>query len=523
VGDAVVSLAGAAGSVLCPVGVAAHHMPFHAGRVRVPVRAGAVEEIRKAMANGPVAVLDMRPGRTASLVHRRFAASVAGLYVVPAHETFAVDLGKVKTLVSFGAPVLDGWGTPARVLGARANLRLVQIEPVESRTASLADEWVPLKPGTEAALALGLACALGAKFAAAFTPERVADVTGIAPQTIVRLARAIRENGPAVAIADAPGPEAENAIAGLNTVLRGPLVRRREAPGAPDQTLAVPMALAGVPDAGIALLLVDEAPGGNTLPWSVLKRKLAPKAVVVAMTSSGEGIARYADYVIPAPVFPETLQDGAGAVDQPAAQFSLAMPLTAKPEWAVEPAEFVMRLAGEAGTLEDELKRRVEAIQKSKRGVVVNYPDSKQTPAKEIEDLWKVLAEGAVWIDDAAPEPAQPEFSAVNLERALAEQVHPLTAVSSCWRGGPVPPLVSKLWVESDLRAAPGVARMHPETARRYGIEDGRRAALRTASGTSIVTAACDAALMPGVVEVAVGPGGEAALETAAPATLTKA
>ena len=176
-GDAVVSLAGAAGSALCPVGVAAHHLPYHAGRVRGAAEAGALEEIRKAMTNGPVAVLDMRPGRTASLVYRRFAAAVAGLYVVPAHEPFAVDLTKVKTLLSFGAPVLDGWGTPARVLGARPNLRLVQIEPVESRTAALADEWVPLRPGTEAALALGLARALGADFAAAFTPERVAEVT----------------------------------------------------------------------------------------------------------------------------------------------------------------------------------------------------------------------------------------------------------------------------------------------------------------------------------------------------------
>ena len=117
-----------------------------------------------------------------------------------------------------------------------------------------------------------------------------------------------------------------------------------------------------------------------------------------------------------------------------AAQFSLAPPLAAKPEWAVEPAEFVMRLAGETGTLEDELKRRVEAIKKSGRGTVLNYADSKQTPAKEIEDLWKALAEGAVWMDDAPPEPAQPTFTAVDLERALAS---PPAAITRSWRCPP--------------------------------------------------------------------------------------
>lgn len=455
VGDAVVSLAGAAGSALCPVGVAAHHMPWHAGRVRTPLPPGAFEQIRKAVSNGPAAVLDMRPGRTASLVYRRFASSVAGLYVIPAREQHAVDLAKARTLLSFGAPVLDGWGTPARVLGARPNLRLVQIEPAESRTAMLADAWVPLKPGTEAALALGLACELGAGFAAAFTRERVAAVTGVAPEKIAELARMARECAPAVAIAGAnAGAQAENAIAGLNAVLEAPLVRRREAPGAEDPALAVPMALDAVPDAGIALLLVDEAPGGNAVPWSALRRKLAPKALVVAMTSSGEGIARHADYVVPAPVFPETIADAGGAEDEPAARFSLAMPLAPKPEWALEPAEFVMRLAGEAGTLEDELKRRVEAIRKTGRGTVLNYAYGKTTPVKEIEDLWKALAEGAAWIDDAAPEPARLEFASVDLERVLEAPQASEFAVSG-WRSGPVSPLVSKLWVECGLRPAP--------------------------------------------------------------------
>ena len=94
----------------------------------------------------------------------------------------------------------------------RAGARLVVIDPYRTRTAALADEHLVINPGTDAALALGLMhvilregledreyidrCTRG--FAelkahalkAEHSPEAVAKVTGIAAETIVRLARA---------------------------------------------------------------------------------------------------------------------------------------------------------------------------------------------------------------------------------------------------------------------------------------------------------------------------------------------
>ena len=94
----------------------------------------------------------------------------------------------------------------------RAGARLVVIDPYKTRTAALADEHLVIHPGTDAALALGLMhvilsegledreyidrCTIG--FAelkahalqAEYSPENVARVTGIAAETIVRLARA---------------------------------------------------------------------------------------------------------------------------------------------------------------------------------------------------------------------------------------------------------------------------------------------------------------------------------------------
>ena len=76
----------------------------------------------------------------------------------------AYDLPNAKYILSFGAALLDGWGTPTWVAQAYREWRrdtegrkgqLVQVEPLASTTASLADEWVPVKPGTEGIPGLG--------------------------------------------------------------------------------------------------------------------------------------------------------------------------------------------------------------------------------------------------------------------------------------------------------------------------------------------------------------------------------
>ena len=78
-----------------------------------------------------------------------------------------IDLERTRTLVSFGAPVLEGWGRPGRMLAVRGRLRVVQVDAWRSPSAALADEWVAIAPGGEGPLALALAqrgrCARGAR------------------------------------------------------------------------------------------------------------------------------------------------------------------------------------------------------------------------------------------------------------------------------------------------------------------------------------------------------------------------
>src|ERR1035441_6806389 len=148
-----VSLAGA----LCAFGLTGHHLPYHPQRLKqgTPDEAAtaAAAAIAKCAPAERVAVLDPLPGRTASSTYQRAMAALKnGVYLAPPIPA-PVDLSKARTVLSLGVPLLDGWGTPANVHAARATFRLIQAEPWESPTAALADEWLPILPGSESALA----------------------------------------------------------------------------------------------------------------------------------------------------------------------------------------------------------------------------------------------------------------------------------------------------------------------------------------------------------------------------------
>jgi menaquinone reductase, molybdopterin-binding-like subunit len=78
----------------------------------------------------------------------------------------AYDLEHADFVLSFGCGLIEGWGAPGRMLNAwslwrsdplKGKVKIVQVESRASNTASKADQWIAAKPGTEAALALGIA------------------------------------------------------------------------------------------------------------------------------------------------------------------------------------------------------------------------------------------------------------------------------------------------------------------------------------------------------------------------------
>ena len=202
---------------------------------------------KKGQVNALAAVDGNTRGTTMSLMIERFLRAVGSpnyLRTPTAEETYetasrlmqgteapmAYDLENADYILSFGCGLLEGWGAPGRVLNAWGmwhsehkgrSTRIVQIEPRASNTASKADQWVAARPGTEGALALGIAHVIVREgmydrdfvdhYAFGFNdwrsgdgkshtgfrtlvlkkyaPEKVARITGLKPGDIVALAR----------------------------------------------------------------------------------------------------------------------------------------------------------------------------------------------------------------------------------------------------------------------------------------------------------------------------------------------
>src|SRR5215831_16970939 len=146
------------------------------------------------------------------------------------HEQMpTLDLARSNYVLSFGADFLGTWNSPVAQNvgygemrqgrpGSRA--KFVQIESRMSQTGANADEWIPIKPGTEGVLALGIAHLIlkePPRFIDAtrlverhiegwasglpdFTPENVEKRTGVPAARIERLAREFAQHGPAIAV-----------------------------------------------------------------------------------------------------------------------------------------------------------------------------------------------------------------------------------------------------------------------------------------------------------------------------------
>jgi anaerobic selenocysteine-containing dehydrogenase len=153
----------------------------------------------------------------------------------------AVDLENTDYLLSFGTSLLEAWEMPLPVHRAYGYLRqgrpgpkakIVHVGSRFSRTASKSDEWIPIKPGTEAALALGIAYImvkeelydkdfidkhcfgfedwtdgdgrshLGFKnlLLREYRPDTVSTITGVPVDTIIHLAKEFGARKPSIAI-----------------------------------------------------------------------------------------------------------------------------------------------------------------------------------------------------------------------------------------------------------------------------------------------------------------------------------
>lgn len=204
------------------------------------------------------------------------AASKLGVYLTQGVYAQPVyDLENSNYILAFGASLLEGGSNPQRMISGltygrrgRANRnKLVVIDPRQGVTGAKADEWIPIKPGTDAALALGMAhviiksnlfdsdfvhnyafgfedfsdesgnVRMGFKnfVLGSYDPRQVEQITGISATTIARLAGEFATNKPAVAVLPGKGGLLNGGIGGVYAAMAiymlNALVGSIEAPG----------------------------------------------------------------------------------------------------------------------------------------------------------------------------------------------------------------------------------------------------------------------------------------------------
>src|SRR6202522_3717350 len=153
----------------------------------------------------------------ASQLDRTICSAAGGVALTSVYGiklgTAPQDFAHAGLIVAWGANIhgnnIHLW--PFIEEARRRGAKLVVIDPYRTRTAALADEHLAINPGTDAALALGMMhvivsmgledreyiarCTMGFDelkthaLRPEHSPERVAAITGISAETIVRLAR----------------------------------------------------------------------------------------------------------------------------------------------------------------------------------------------------------------------------------------------------------------------------------------------------------------------------------------------
>lgn len=156
------------------------------------------------------------------------------------------DLEHADYVLNFGADFLSTWLSPVRYSRGYGEFRqggghrgtFVHVEPRLSMTAASADRWIFVRPGREGDVAMSIAYVLMADYAqsidteaadaltggqgagalASFSPESVAETTGVPAETIRRLAGALVEHEHSLVLGGGPAAATSNGLYNLNAI-----------------------------------------------------------------------------------------------------------------------------------------------------------------------------------------------------------------------------------------------------------------------------------------------------------------
>ena len=471
------------------------------------------------------------------------------------HQLPTFDLARARYVLNFGADILGTWNSPVSHTHAYGEMRqgrrgvrgaFVQVEARMSLTGANADEWVPVTPGTEGVLALGLAhvlVAAGLRSAdaagragtlvagwtdglTAYTPDQVQKVTGVDARRIERLARELVESSPAVAIiggaplAHTNGLFNALAVNALNALLGSveqsggvfftPQMRAfrvRESAGA---GAGLPSLLASRPQ----VLLIDGANPVFTAPraWRV-RETLDQVPFIVSFGSFLDETSALADLILPDHSFLESWAESAPESGSLVAVASAAAP-------AMRPLHDTRAMPDVLLQVARTLSAPVTPALPETFDAVLSATFAALPPIAAGGDAWAEAQERGGWWGSlpagAAAAPAPTSAAAVSVS-ATAEfdgdagqyPFHFLPYPSSQFGDGSVAhlpwlqelpdPLTSAMWSSW--------VEINPRTAERLGIGLGDIVTLTSTQGTVRAPAVISPGIAPDVVAMPIGQG----------------
>ncbi|HEV2104172.1 MAG TPA: molybdopterin-dependent oxidoreductase [Candidatus Eisenbacteria bacterium] len=555
---------------LCARGHGALHGLYNPDRLRSPmVRNGgtwtpvsweqalATAADKLKAANGKVLLLTGYEAGTLRALAGEFAAGLGGHHLMSEpfafeavraanQKTFGIgavpqlDFAAARCVISFGTDFLETFGSPVSQARGYAALRaerdggagyVVSVEPRLSLTGANADEWVAIRPGTEIALALGLAHVILAEnlgparperaaLAAAvadYTPEAVEKATEVPAATVTRLARLFAKQSPSLAVAGGvatQGAQATALCAAVNllnhaagnvgrTLRFGPAQEWAGVGSFADLRAQIAAMNAGNVQ---ALVVAGPNPAYATPKWAGFAVALGKVPFKLALVQTMDETAELCDLVLPASHALESFGDWTGtrgvyALQQPA--------MKRLPMFDSRPTGDALIALGKAAgigakwpdTFHDYLKAAWQPLH-ARFGAGADLPT-----------FWdESLQKGGVWED--VPEPpvrwaGAPAFPPLPPPVATGGALALLVTPSNNFYDGRG---ANRPWLQElpDMTSKTvwgSWAEVHPDTAKALGVKNGEPLRLETPAGS----VEAPAFLYPGIrrdtVAIALGQG----------------
>ncbi len=485
-----------------------------------------------------------------TLVHLTAAREVVGT-----SASTDYGLAEAQFVLSLGADILETFQSPVRFAEAYGRMRrdrptvrglFIYAGPRMSQTAACADEWLPLKPGTEGVLAAGIArylienrlydpasvVAWGLdlesqfKVLNRFDVARVAEMTDLPETRVLRVSRDFGRFRPAVAMAG-DGPAAHTngldtvQLSHLLNILSGAMgqearVDRRVHPGSPVPSSVTEMqtAIRRMEQGEILAALFMDVNPLLTLPASLGFRKaLAEVPFIISLNTLPNEMTERADIVLPSPSTLERFQDVYPVVRPTGFQLGLAQPVVSPLYEMPSPEdvliEIVRKVTGnprESSHL-SRLKDRVAATVTDPRTGLEN---EKWFRALQQGGLWEEQDEGTLAspiMKSPVPAPRLPRFSGTEQQFPfiLHLYVSPMLldgrSAALPWLQEAPDPMTTVQW-NSWVEVNPG-------TAAQLGLVHGDWVEVESPVASIALPVVVFPAIRPDVVAIPKGQGGE--------------